>query len=187
MLAPLLLSTILAQTAGAAPSMPPADRGSEHADDDFIPSRRLYVGLELRADLWRHPVRPALGVSAGAFDITAILDPGVFIDGKNDFDLIAGWWLAPRAWRLSLGWRNSSTRIGDGRRFSESLLLGLDAAMPLLNGRHVRATFGVAVAADMVRHGGDVPTRTIPLGSFADVSDFVTVTFNARFEFATGF
>jgi len=184
----MLLSTILAQTTAVTSSMPSTDTGSAaSASGDEISSRRLHFGLEVRGDFWRHPLRPAIGVSGRRFDFSALFDPGVFIDGKHDLDLIAGWWFSPNAWRLAIGWRNSSTRIGDGRRFGESLLLGLDAAMPMLNGRHVRATFGVALAADLVRHGGGVPTRTLPLGSFADLSDYLTVTFNARFELATGF
>lgn len=199
-LAPFLLSAALAQSATA----PGADGSSEPSAPMTAPvaadapglastpslpemtNRRIHFGLEARADLWRHPLRTVIGVQAGAFDVSLVTDPGIFVDGKSDADLLFGWWIAPRAWQLSIGWRNSSMPIAGGRRFGESLLLGLDAAMPLLSGKHVRATFGLLLVADLVRHGGGVPTHTIPT-SIPDLADYLSFGFNARFEYALGF
>lgn len=195
--ASLLLSASLAPFAGApAPDTSSASAPGAASVVDSpapataptlpeMPSRRLHFGLEARADLWRHPLRSVIGVQAGTFDLSLVTDPGVFVDGKSDVDLLLGWWVAPRAWQLSIGYRNSSMPIAGGRRFDEALLLGLDAAMPLVSGKHVRATFGLLVVADLVRHGGNVPVHTIP-SRIPDLADYVSIGFNARFEYALG-
>jgi hypothetical protein len=197
----LLVSSLLAPSASApAPGVASAPAPSATSATSVVdtaapaaspsrtetPSRRIHFGLEARADLWRHPLRSVVGVEAGRFDLSLVTDPGIFVDGKSDVDLLLGWWVAPRAWQLSIGYRNSSMPIAGGRRFDEALLLGLDAAMPLLSGKHVRATFGLLVVADLVRHGGDVPVHTIPT-RIADLADYVSIGFNARFEYALGF
>jgi hypothetical protein len=194
-LVPVFVSTLLAQTtipsgtgapnttpttsadvaAQTAPALPPEE-----------PQRRLHFGIEARADLWRHPIRPAIGVEVGAFDITLLTDPGMVLDGKSDVDLLFGWWVAPHAWQLVMGWRNSSIQIAEGRRYDETLILGVNAAMPLLSGKHLHATFGASIAADLVRHGGDIPIHTLPT-SLADIADYVSFGFNARFEYALPF
>lgn len=191
--APLFLTALLSAPAAAVTPLPVSlQEGvvlpAERPQDTVVGSgaRQFHAGVELRADFWRHPLRAVVGASFRRLDLSLVADPGVFIDGKHDADLLFGWWIVPRAWEVSLGWRNSSTRIDQGRRFSELLLIGLDAAMPLLHGPHSRATFGLLFWADLARHGGGVPTRTIP-GSFPDISDYIGVSFNARLEFASPF
>jgi hypothetical protein len=185
-----LLAQATTAPAPSAPNAPPsiADSAGPASSPPLpeFPSRRLHFGIEARPDLWRHPLRTALGVQLGRFDLSVVTDPGVLIDGKSDVDLLLGWWIAPRAWQLAIGYRNSSMPIAGGRRFDEALLLGLDAAMPLVSGKHVRATFGLLLVADLVRHGGGVPTHTIPT-RIPDLADYLSVGFNARFEYALGF
>jgi hypothetical protein len=193
--APFLVSALLGSPAEAvAPAAPTtsAEPAGGTADAHRVVSaesptprseRRFHLGLEGRADVWRHPLRLATGVQLGTLDLSLIADPGAFVDGKHEADLLVGWWFAPHAWQVVLGYRNSSMPVLHGRRFEETLLLGLDAALPKIDGKHLRATVGVTLALDLYRHGGGVPARSLPT-RVADLADFVSLGFNVRFEWA---
>lgn len=201
--APLLVSALLGvpaqlSAATADAHLPPAQPlsaalSARIADAPIAPApakvvprateRRFHIGLEGRSDLWRHPLRLATGVSFGALDLTLITDPGVIFDGKHEADLLVGWWFIPHAWQLAIGFRNSSMPVLHGRRYDEALVLGLDAALPKLDGKHLRATVGVTLALDLYRHGGGIPARSLP-SRVPDLADFISFGFNARFEWA---
>jgi hypothetical protein len=149
-------------------------------------ARAWHGGANLRTDLGAHRVRAGIGLRFGPIDTTVVLDPKVFIDGRqNDSDLLLEWYRCPGGWAALLGWRLSQVSIDRGHHYHEHLLVGVSGPMPPLLDRHVRSRFGLEIETTVVRHGSGIETDVISFSSERHWRDLVSINLFARLEFAS--
>jgi hypothetical protein len=162
----------------AVPAVAAADSGDDEID------RVWHSGLNLRTDTGTHRVRIDAGLRLGPVDLTAVLDPKVFIDRRqNDTDLIGEYMFRPDGWAALAGWRLTQISIDRGTQFHHMLLLGVTGGLPRLL-EVVFPRFGVEFEANVLRHGGGLETDTIAVGSEREYLDLVSVNLFLRFDYA---
>jgi hypothetical protein len=152
--------------------------------DDYDPEDRVWhTGLNLRTDVGTHRVRVDLGARLGRFDITAVLDPKVFIDHRqNDTDLLAELMFTPDGWAELAGWRLTQISIDRGRHFHHHLLLGFSAGLPRLF-ETIHPRFGFEFEANVMRHGSGLETDFIALSSERHYKDLLSVNLFLRLDY----
>jgi hypothetical protein len=174
MRAHLLLSTLLA----AAPATARADATDDDVDHDW------HTGLNLRTDTGTHRVRLDAGLRLGTVDVTAVLDPKVFIDRRqNDTDLVAEYMFRPDGWAAMAGWRLTQISIDRGTQFHHMLLLGVSAGLPRFL-EVIVPRFGFEFEANVLRHGDGLESDTLSLASERDYRDLLSINLFLRFDYA---
>jgi hypothetical protein len=169
----LLFSILLA----AAPATARAD-ASDDVDHDW------HTGLNLRTDTGTHRVRLDAGLRLGQVDVTAVLDPKVFIDRRqNDTDLVAEYMFRPDGWAAMAGWRLTQISIDRGTQFHHMLLLGVTGGLPHFL-EVVVPRFGFEFEANVLRHGDGLEADTLSLASERDYLDLVSFNLFLRFDYA---
>jgi len=157
-----------------------------HADADDELYRLGHGGLNLRTDTGVHRVRIDAGLRLGPVDLTAVLDPKVFIDRRqNDSDLLAEYMFRPDGWAALAGWRLTQISIDRGTQFHHMLLLGASGGLPRLF-EVVFPRFGIELEANVLRHGGGLETDGISLASERHYLDLLSVNLFLRFDYAIG-
>jgi hypothetical protein len=144
--------------------------------------RDWQLGLDLRSDLGAHPVRLDAGFRRRAWSAALVLDPGYFLDGQHDLDAWLSRELVP-GWAVFAGVRNTAVSIAGGTQWQEKTLCGLLLSPPALAGGHLRAQLGVELAVLWIKHGGDLPSKTI--GWNRAIADFIFAGMFARFAYAS--
>ena len=162
---------------------PTAARGDD-VDDTL--DRLGHAGLNLRTDTGTHRVRLDAGLRLGPVDLTAVLDPKVFIDRRqNDTDLVAEYMFRPDGWALLAGWRLTQISIDRGTHFHHMALLGVSAGLPTLLDV-VFPRFGFEFEANVLRHGSGLETDNLSLESERHYRDLLSVNLFLRFDYAVG-
>ena len=160
----------------------PAVAGADEMDDEI--DRLWHTGVNLRTDTGTHRVRVDLGVRVGPVDLTAVLDPKVFIDRRqNDTDLLAEYMFRPDGWAALAGWRLTQISIDRGTQFHHMLLLGVSGGLPRLF-EVIFPRFGLELEANVLRHGSGLETDTISVASERHYRDLLSVNLFLRFDYA---
>lgn len=179
MRAPPMLVVVLALAVAPA-------RGHADADADDELYRLGHAGLNLRTDTGTHRVRVDVGLRLGPVDLTAVLDPKVFIDRRqNDSDLIAEYMFRPDGWAALAGWRLTQISIDRGTQFHHMLLVGVTGGLPRLFDV-VYPRFGLELEANLLRHGAGLETDTLSLSSERHYLDLVSANLFLRLDYAVG-
>ena len=174
---------ILALLVMAAPA---TARAQEVDGDDDELLRLWHTGLNLRTDTGAHRVRVDAGVRLGPIDLTAVLDPKVFIDRRqNDSDLVAEYMFRPDGWAALAGWRFTQVSIDRGTQFHHMVLVGVSGGLPRLLGA-IYPRFGLELEANVLRHGAGLETDGISLASERHYLDLVSANLFLRFDYAVG-
>lgn len=172
---PLLLALVMVVAA-------PAPAFADDSDDEV--DRTWHSGVNLRTDTGTHRVRLDAGVRLGPVDLTAVLDPKVFIDRRqNDTDLVAEYMFRPDGWALLGGWRLTQISIDRGTHYHHMLLLGVSGGLPRLF-EVVFPRFGFEFEANVLRHGSGLETDTISIASERHYRDLLSVNLFLRFDYA---
>lgn len=155
------------------------------ADDDVVEvDRAWHTGLNLRTDMGTHRVRIDAGVRLGPVDLTAVLDPKVFVDRRqNDTDLLAEYMFSPDSWAVLAGWRLTQISIDRGTHFHHMALIGATGGLPRLF-EVVFPRFGFEIEANVLRHGTGLETDTISFASERHYRDLLSVNFFLRLDYA---
>jgi len=152
-------------------------------DDDDI-DHDWHSGLNLRTDTGTHRVRLDAGLRLGPIDVTAVLDPKVFVDRRqNDSDLIAEYMFRPDGWAAMMGWRLTQLSIDRGTQFHHMLLLGVSAGLPRLL-EVIVPRFGLEFEANVLRHGAGLESDTLSLASEREYRDLLSINLFLRFDYA---
>jgi hypothetical protein len=168
----LVLSILLAAATARA------DAFDDEVDHDW------HTGVNLRTDTGTHRVRVDAGLRLGTVDLTAVLDPKVFIDRRqNDTDLVAEYMFRPDGWAAMAGWRLTQLSIDRGTQFHHMLLLGVTAGLPRFL-EVVVPRFGFEFEANVLRHGDGLDADTLSLASERDYLDLVSFNLFLRFDYA---
>jgi hypothetical protein len=129
----------------------------------------------------RRPIGVAGGLRFGDLEVATTLDPLMPFLGWQTVDLTLGTWICDDKIELLAGWRQSSGKLGTGRRFDEAFLVGADYAVPFTP--RYRLAFGVELATSIVRHGADLPMDEINVWpATSDLAKRIEFMFHARFE-----
>jgi hypothetical protein len=129
----------------------------------------------------RRPIGLAGRLRWGAMEAAVVVDPLVFVLGWEMLDVTAGRWIAGDRAEVLAGWRQTSGRLGTGRRYDEAVLLGADWVAPL-SGRF-RFAFGLEFETSIWRHGGNIDSDTIQVFPFTtDIAARMEFLLHARFE-----
>ena len=147
------------------------------------PSWRAGIDLHGTDDAFgpRRPIGLAGGLRFTDLEVATTIDPLMPFLGWETIDLTLGDWICDDRIELLGGWRQSSGKLGTGRRFDESLLIGADYAVPLTP--RYRLAFGAELATSIVRHGADLPMDTIHVWPVtSDLAKRMELMFHARFE-----
>jgi hypothetical protein len=163
----------------AAPAVARADAiADDGVDHDW------HTGVNLRTDTGTHRVRVDAGLRLGPVDVTAVLDPKVFVDRRqNDTDVIAEYMFRPDGWAALAGWRLTQISIDRGTQFHHMLLLGVTAGLPRFL-EVVVPRFGFEFEANVLRHGDGLESDTLSLASQRDYRDLLSVNLFLRFDYA---
>jgi hypothetical protein len=169
---------LLLLLAAAAPTIAWADAIDDEVDHDW------HSGLNLRTDTGTHRVRLDAGLRLGPVDVTAVLDPKVFIDRRgNDTDLLTEYMFRPDGWAALAGWRLTQISIDRGTQFHHMLLLGMTGGLPRLLDVVV-PRFGFEFEADVFRHGAGLESDHLSLGGEREYLDLLSVNLFLRFDYA---
>lgn len=147
------------------------------------PSWRAGVDLHGTDDAFgpRRPIGLAGGLRTGDLELATTVDPLMPFLGWETVDLTIGTWVDADRIELLAGWRQSSGKLGTGRRFDEALLVGADYAVPLTP--RYRLAFGAELATSITRHGADLPMDTIAVWPVtSDLAKRMSLILHARFE-----
>jgi hypothetical protein len=140
-----------------------------------------HAGVNLRTELGAHSARVDAGVRRGAFDFIVVLDPMVVTDGELDVDLVATRTIGGSGYGVLLGWRPASIGLAEGRQFQHSALVGAVGPLPRIGPLSV--SWGVELAAVLVKHGGGLPMDRLSLESMSALGD----NFNANMFLRIGY
>lgn len=158
--------------------------GSAWADDDESIERVWHSGVNLRTDTGTHRVRLDAGLRLGPVDVTAVLDPKVFFDRRqNDTDVIAEYMFRPDGMALLGGWRLTQISIDRGTQFHHMALVGVSGGLPRLFDV-VFPRCGFELEANVLRHGSGLETDTLSLASERHYRDLLSVNLFLRFDYA---
>jgi hypothetical protein len=125
-------------------------------------SRGWAAGIQVRTDLATRLFRAGASVRLGQIGQGVVFDPLSYAGRhQSDTDLLLEWLPLPAQWAAVLGWRLTAVPVLGQRYLHERLVVGVSAPLPRLGWRHLRFRFGVEVAFTLVKHGGDLPTRTL--------------------------
>ncbi|HEX4418473.1 MAG TPA: hypothetical protein VH165_11265 [Kofleriaceae bacterium] len=129
----------------------------------------------------RRPIGIAGGLRQGDVEAGLVVDPLVFALGWETIDVTAGLWLAGDRAELVGGWRQSSGKLGTGRRYDEALLIGADWVVTL--SPRYRLAFGAELVTSIYRHGADIGSDPIQLWPLTtDLAERMDLMLHARFE-----
>ncbi|MCO4763296.1 MAG: hypothetical protein KC502_17395 [Myxococcales bacterium] len=172
------LSALTATTATAAAPSPTAVTATTTAASDW------HVGLNLRTDLGSHPIRLDGGVRLGTWDLVAVADIMAWTDGQMDTDFMA-FRRGDSGWATMVGWRWTRISLGDSAQSQQKLLLGVGGDLPDLSAS-IRASWGMELAAVLVKHGGGLPTESLSFASARHYIDLLNFGMFVRIEFWRG-
>ena len=161
--------------------------GRSAVADSAPAPRDWHVGFNLRTDLAAHPVRVDGGARFDHLDLILVLDPMFWTDGQHDVELLAQWQFTPLRWAVFGGWRPTAIGVDGGRQFQHKLVAGVAAGLPSLGTRALRGQAGLELAVLLVKHGADLATDWISVGSARGISDYVRLGMFVRFEYASPF
>ena len=118
-----------------------------------------FGGVNLRTDLGTQILRVGGGVRFSCFAVHLVTDPKGYLErAQHDHDLVAEWYLSPRGWAATGGWRLGSLPLLGRRYYQEQALAGLTAPLPSLLFGHIVVRVGAELAVTVARHGDDIPT-----------------------------
>lgn len=143
---------------------------------------RFQAGVNLRTDLGAHPLRLDAALRMGDVDLIAVIDPMALGDGQFDGDLLVGWRPFGFPWGALVGWRTTAIGLQGGTQMQQRLLLGATADLPSIFDA-IRASWGLEMAAVLVRHGGGLPTETIGFSSGRHYIDYLNFGMFLRIHF----
>ncbi len=130
--------------------------------------RAAHAGLDVRTDLGAHPVRVPVGLRAGNWDATLVLDPMFVFDRQHDLDVLVEWYPGERI-GLMAGWRWSVVQVDGGTHHQQRSLVGVTAVGPDFASARIRTSASLEVATLWVKHGGGVGADWISADrNFAD-------------------